>query len=252
MREQKQEFVTWLDRRKNGDLIFTDRPYATYRVYVKQAPDFEEYRRLDAGGNERLSGKVTIRFAAYEPFAKLNVNFDTTLTDDDLLSKAVHRLKVETGYLGLMHDPMTVSRTMAADGSYSYSSLTPNQTYLVMNPGTETAYVNFEVAGDVGGDGLTITNTQTGQTCGVVALAKAVTTSVSRWYCIDSKTGRCYLTNGVSESVDFSYHDYGYIGLAPADMISDITIRTVASSSNVQSVNHEFTPEMKGKYSFHL
>lgn len=72
---QREEIVQWFDRRTSGELVFDDRPYASYMVRPTGKIRFEDYTGTTIEDVERHSGVFTVQLTAYEPFAKLAANY---------------------------------------------------------------------------------------------------------------------------------------------------------------------------------
>jgi len=246
--QQKESFIKLIDRRTGGELYFTERPYAKYTAYVSAKPSFEEYGHYAIVEGRRYSGIVTLQMEAYLPFARLTERYLDTLMDTEYY----YQIHDETSIIVSAEDPMgSISTETAKPGEFIYDIDVEGKTIWnlkILYPGTEYGRLSFDVAGEVGEDGLTIYNGATEQTCKVVGLNSAITDQTNRWYHIDSETGQCVLTNGVSSNVDYMFHDYGYISLVPADIRRDVRVHIENGSSTIRSDNGDFEPSMVGKY----
>lgn len=68
--KQLNRMVQWFDRRTSGELVFDDRPYASYTVHPNGKPEVQDYQE-NRDGHEKHHGRMVIHLKAYDPFAKL-------------------------------------------------------------------------------------------------------------------------------------------------------------------------------------
>ena len=112
------------------------------------------------------------------------------------------------------HDEI-MENTAMFDNAYmmptnSFTQITEQQQVLLYNPGTERAKVSIVISGTAG-DGVTIANRTTKQSCRYIAF-----TPENGDICTDGINGKTITDlNGVQE-IAFLYHDYGFIELEPA------------------------------------
>ena len=213
---------------RSGVLIFNDRPWCYYYATVVDTDSSEMYNYMN--------GLFVITMKAYYPFARgieVNGHMMFNLETDSLHEKIV----ANTAILD--------REEMIPETSYDYL---PEGKILLYNPGTERASVGIVVAGEAG-DGVTINNLTTGQSCRYVGFKPE-----SGDVCTDGINGKTIAKkNGVS-SLAFLYHDYGFIELEPAfPIIRDLYVST--KDNVVTTVNMLYQEEAekewyKGKYIF--
>lgn len=176
---------------KAGKLIFARRPWCYYYATVTSVPHPEL--------NNYMNGLVTINMKAYYPYARSDKMYNE-LTDVD-------------HFRVMRNTAMPESEDMIPQTSFT--NLTEQTEILLLNPGTERAHVSIIVAGDVG-DGVTIYNKTTNQTCGLVAISKADTTDSDKEVYIDGVSGKTLLRGSSESELAFMYHDEGFIELESA------------------------------------
>lgn len=222
---EREQILRWLDWRSGGELIFDDRPYASYYVRPTKKIDFKDYLQSEMGA-ELYSGTFTITFTAYDPFAKL------TWKQVDGDEKYADRALIETGLV---------------DTDYSFVSLTNADTYAaIYNPGTEVGHSVIRFAGKTGSGDLTIYNSTTEEKC---VLKGGLETESGDYYELDSKTGRVEKVSGNKRKVDFVFHDEGYITFKPhMPLVRNISIATTENTRDIESPDGLFTEDMVGQY----
>lgn len=220
-RAEREAIIAWLDRRTSGELIFDERPYASYKVRPSKKIEFKDY--LQRVGNEDLfSGTFTITFSAYYPFADLLHE-----TSDDLEEEFVH----ETHLLPYSMMPPSVSEDSTE--------------FLVYNPGTEIGHSVIQFAGNTGSGNLTIRNVTTGDTC---TIRNGLNTADEVHYELTSKYGRAEDVERGYRTLNFAFHDDGYITFAPCEIVArDISVSTTAGSREIKS-DGLFDDSLIGKY----
>ncbi len=118
--------------------------------------------------------------------------------------------------------------------------------FLIYNPGTEAAHTIIRVTGDAG-DGVIIRNFTTGQRCKIVHL-KDSSLLAGAVLELDSAMGQTRIVLGEEKEMAFSFHDEGYITLAPClPLMRDVTV-THTQGSNMVSSAGCFHEKMKGQY----
>ena len=211
-------------RDTQGELIFDDRPYAIYDVVTSSKIEITLYNFEDADGKRRYSGTFEARFTAYEPFARMaESSYETGCNDAEMN---------ETGIL---------QKTMMPD-----APALQTRAFILYNPGTERAHTVIRMAGDVG-DGLLIRNLTTGQKCKIVNLKGS---SLLEGACLelDSQMGQTRIVLNGESKLAFSFHDEGYISLAPcAPFVRKVQVG-YTEGSNVVTSDGEFQKRMEGQY----
>ena len=213
-------------RGRTGRLVFKRRPWVWYNATVVNI----DYSKMTNTEN----GIITISMKAYYPFAR----HDTLWMQEDPPNQADKE-----------HNSALLSRDMTPGNKIIEGSeeLTEPKEFLLYNGGTEKAAVAIEIAGDVG-EGVTIRNKTTGQSCGFVAMSKALTTDAGKYIVCDSLNGKTMLTDGTNHELSFFYHDGGFIDLEPAFPIErNIEITTLQNSIIITS-REKFDETMAGKY----
>ena len=177
---------------RKGLLIFKRRPWCYYYATVTSKPDITTMYSY-------LNGLVTITMKAYYPYARgLAINdhlFYNLITDE-------------------YHNEI-INNTAMFDKQYympecSFTNIQSQTKILLYNPGTERAKVSIVISGTAG-DGVTIVNRTTNQSCRYIAF-----TASDGDICTDGINGKTISDkNGVQE-LAFLYHDYGFIELEPA------------------------------------
>lgn len=210
-------------RGKTGRLVFDNMKWLWYAATVIDV----DVSQL----TNRRNGFVTITLRAYYPFARHDKLF---LSYENAFETYILE---NTGILMEKETPIT-----------SFSNVTMSTNYLLYNPGNERASVAIYLAGDAG-EGITITNHTTNQACRFIAFNQAGTTDVGKNIVCDSMNGKVVLTDGVTTTHAFLYHDYGYIDLEPAyPILRDVEI-TATSGSNIVKLTYDIVTEhMIGKY----
>lgn len=188
-------------RGMRGPLVFDERNWITYDVRVVKPPSVNKHPAK--GGT--YSGIMTIALTAFYPFgtSELNTLADVRPMDDD-----VNTIISTTGLIEQATMPVNPVATSAAPLDNQF-------VWLANNAGDEVADTIVRIAGDVG-NGVIMHNADTNQTCKAIGLTKANTTNVGRWLEIHSKTGECFLTDGINKSKAYYMHDNGYLKLVPS------------------------------------
>lgn len=225
------DVLRWFDRRTEGEFIFGNRPYAIYTARPTKEIVFSDYPHRDYNGQLVHTGTCAIELTAYYPFAKVAVPYIPSAVTSNELAMAEQLVSHEL--MVLPEDKMPAAPT------------TSSSSFLMYNCGTEYAHTVLKVAGN---GTVTFTNQNTGQVCSVT-MTMAGTTSVSKWVEMDSLTGRTYLASSSSKTLDYSYHDYGYITIAPCSQyVRNVDIQTTANSAVITSEAGAFAPWMVGMY----
>lgn len=223
---QLTSFMHLFSRSQEGELVFDERPWLSYRARAVKTPEIEKYA---IGG--RYSGRVRVYLKAYYPFATSTAS---TL-DDTAIYGALQSLAKDTTCL------IPAARMPSPPVTTAGSPQVTEFIYPIHNAGNAKADTIIRIAGDVS-EGVIISNPSTNQICKVIGLTKALTTNVNKWLEIHSKTGECFITDGANRSPGWQYHDKGYIQLSGhSPILRDIPIsysgNTVTTSYDVFSQN---------------
>ena len=214
----REKIRQWLDRNSAGDLIFDSRPFETYRNVRlgKVVPGKIYTTHLPGYPHDTYSGTFTATFELYEPYGYLNYKYYTDYDRENAGS-----------YSGMM-EVQRMPEAPTADST----------TFLMYNPGTIACDTVLTIAGSAP-NGITITNATNGTKCALNSLP------ASGSLVIDSAKG----TVKAGGNMNFSYHDEGYLKLAPYGWkYDDITAETTAGSDEVMLDNCDPGPDMVGKY----
>ena len=221
---EREKILKWLDRRTSGKLIFDNRPYAAYFVRPSKKIEFKDYLQT-VMGEKLYSGTFTITFTAYNPFAELLWETIDGHEDNEWAM-------METGLLKAEQMPQSVG--------------TEDTTCLIYNPGTEIGHSIIRFAGKTGSGNLEIYNGATGDKC---VIRNGFETAEGEHYELHSDTGRAFRVKDGFETLDFAFHDKGYITFAPYDAVDrNITVNAAAGERTIQSPSDEFKESMQGKY----
>lgn len=223
--EMREGLMRWLDRNTHGTLIYDNKPHVYYDVRPVKRIEIKQYTHRELGVL-LYSGTFTITFRCYDPFGKLFAPFYDGECTPELLAT--------TGIL-----PASMMPALPAPGDTAF---------LAYNCGTEKAPLMIRLAGDVG-DGLTIVNETTGQTCKVVGLT-ADGTPPGAYIEINSETGQVWFIKGPEQELAFHYHDLGYLHLAPCTPFVRSMRVTYTASSRTITTDGGFLPVMEGQYLF--
>ena len=178
-----------------GRLVFGRRPWIYYNATIVNYDDSQL--------TNTYNGVITIQLRCFYPFGRcdfLNLDpqdehYDDIVANSNILPNTTTFFPIE------------------------YTNLTTLTQLRLLNPGNETADVAIEIAGDVG-SGVYIENLTTGQTCKIISMSAAATTSVGKYYVCDSLNGYSYITDGITHEMKPSWHDRGFIQLQPAKVLA--------------------------------
>jgi len=179
---------------KSGKLIFDKRPWCYYTATVTDPVEF------DLKNYE--NGVVTIKMKAFYPFARSDIIVHTRAQKyhDDLMNNSAVFEKEE------------MDKDREFTNLIVYHS-NPLQIKLA-NPGQEYAALGVALAGDVG-EGVIISNNTTGQSMKLVAITNAVTPE-GKEVVVDPISGKTIVSGNGENKINFLYHDYGFLSLAPS------------------------------------
>ena len=209
---------------KAGRLVFDRRPWCYYDAVVTDPMD------VDLTNYE--NGVITAHLKAMYPFARSDIMTNT---------------RAEKYHDVLMTNSAVFDKE-GMDTQSEFTNLTVQTSFVIANPGPETAAAGIAIAGNVG-DGVVITNATTGQSCKLVAISKAVTTNKNKYVLVDSISGKTVLTDGVSAQLAFLYHEYGFLSLASSyPAVRDVYINYY-NGYNIDVVNI-LTQDVIGQYIF--
>lgn len=182
---------------KTGRLVFQKRPWVYYVATVT---------RLHVGSiTNYLNGFVTIEMKSYYPYGRFDEPFYPVGYEFEKNMIANSNMQPET---------MASPTVIVENGSV----LASQREITLYNGGTRNAPVAIEIAGDVG-EGVIITNSTTGQKMSIVGLTKEATTDQGKYLVCDAMTGKTIITDGTTCEDAYFYHDYGFIDLAPNEVI---------------------------------
>lgn len=178
---------------KSGLLVFKRRPWCYYYVTVVDINHDEMYNYEN--------GLIVITMKAYYPYARgVEIN-----------GRMLCNLYTDPYHEEIMSNTALLDKEeMVPQTSFTSPPVNPHE-IILFNPGTERASVSLVIAGQAG-DGVTIYNKTTDQTCRYVAF----NTSENEYIYTDGFSGKTVLDNGSSRNLAFLYHDYGFIELEPA------------------------------------
>jgi len=173
-------------------------------VQLKKAVAGKEYtHRYDEFPHDTYSGTFTIEFSIYDPYGYLKYN---TYENYDYDGAGM--------YCGMLEKD-----EMPEDPSVN------TRDFLIYNPGTETCETLIRIGGSAGEDGVTITNNTNGSECKLLSLPS------SGYLEIDSFHGTVVHVEGDNRTLDFEYHDEGYLTLASYGKRTDEVMATTQSGS---------------------
>lgn len=225
--------TTLFSRGAYGNLVFDERPWLIYKARVVKPCAFEKYVSYDG----KYSGLVTIYLTAHYPFATTDM---VTLED---ATQYTTKQSIILGTTGLIPSSQLPANTAP-------SSIIPRAnafTNLYLNAGDAEAHTIIKIAGDVG-KGVTIYNQTNGMYCKVIGITAALTTSVSKWVEINSRTGEVFLTNGTVNDAGWKYHDRSFIDISPSAPIQRDKTITYAAGSTIGMADDFFSDESVGKF----
>ena len=223
-RKTYEKMKQWLSGRHSGRLIFDDKPWKYYDVYITKKPSGKQYSQHEHGMEPLYSGTFSITFTAYEPFGKLEYSsYDTVDTDG------------VTRYCGMLEKSKLPAAPELSD-----------RRFIFYNCGTETAPTIIRVGGTTDKDGFVIRNETTGQKCRLIALPPS-----PAYLELDSRKGSVTLVDPSTNQRElmFEYHDYGFIDLEPSGLLYDEVLVAYTSGSNTVTVyNKELDQSHVGRY----
>ena len=216
---------------KKGTLVFKSRPWCYYYVTVTENPDISDMYNY-------LNGVVVITMKAYYPFARgleINGHLFYNTTSDPYHDQVMQNTALPS------------SSTMVP--AMSFNSVSNGRTILLLNPGTERAKVDIVMAGTAG-NGVTLYNRTTAQSCKYVAFNTSGTDDVYT----DGINGKTVLRSGGTHTLAFLYHDHGFIELEPAfPIVRDLQVSYEDSTVTTEATLYQSDEEKKwyeGKYIF--
>lgn len=273
-RKTKERMMAWLDRKTSGRLYFNKTPWKYYIVRPTKRLEGQEYtHRLSGETTDVYSGTFKIVFTAYDPFAYIDMDNaidsggQVSLNVDRLMQLSVAIDNTDGRYDALYftlddnkilyafaddafvfeinsNNDLIMYRPDAMDGqTVEYylnivkdedmpsAPTVSSKTFYLYNCGTQNAYPIIRIAGTAP-NGITFTNHTNGTECKFVQLPSSGTSLE-----IDCGKGNVYLVDGSTKSLEYSYHDLGYLTLEPCGMIdNDVTI-TYTQNDNVITIS---------------
>lgn len=215
-----------------GQLIFRQRPWCYYYATVTANPDLSEVSNY-------LNGVITIKMKAYYPYARgIEVN-----------GRLLSNLRTDPHHKDVMQNTALLDRDYMVPNTQLTTPITQQTSVLLYNPGTERAKVDIVISGSAG-DGVTIANNTTRQSCRYVAF----NTNNNEYIYTDGISGKTIINDDGIERMAFLYHDYGFIELEPAFPILR-SIYATCNGNTVTTTNILFDKEAEkewyvGKYIF--
>lgn len=186
-------------RGKTGRLVFSTRPWLWYSATVISV-DVSQLRSY-------RNGFITITLRAYYPFARCDY-----LTLEDIRDAGF-----DTTSQAFLNNSSFMTRDLLPETDFE--NITQNKILVLHNPGSEYASVAIGLSGEAG-SGITITNVTTGDEAKFIAFTRSTTTNVDKTVICDALNGKTILTNGNSKQLEFTYHDHGFIRLAPNKVLA--------------------------------
>ena len=214
---------------RKGMLIFKRRPWCYYYATVTAVDSSDMYNYLN--------GIFVVTLKAYYPFARglpvndhLFYNLDTDEYHDEIMENTA-----------ILDKEYMVPKT-------SFTNITTQKTIQLFNPGTERAKVSIVISGTAG-DGVTINNKTTMQSCRYIAF-----TNTDGDIYTDGLNGKTVVEKNGIQELAFLYHDYGYIELEPAfPIIRELYVNYEYSTVTAYNILYEEEEEKEwyiGKYIF--
>lgn len=221
--QQREKIRRWIDRKTSGKLIFDERPFVSYDVRPSKCVTGKLWRhRMPNSIEDTFSGTFTITFSAYQPFGHMAYSFYTGIDMDgakrycDILEK----------------NEMPPAPSAAGN-------------YLIYNCGAEACATVITVKGTAP-NGLTIENKTNGTKCTITSLP------TSGSLCINGEDGSVAVVSGKTKTMNFSYHNDGFIKLDPCHFVLDEVVVSIGSQNNLIKINNGgktfSNDEIIGKY----
>lgn len=233
------EKIRWLFKKgTSGQLVFETRPWCYYYATVIELDDKEIFNYEN--------GIIKVTMKAYYPFARS----DLMIYEPNWLN--YYDVIESTAFLE-SYDMMPVTNLLQLnEGPTAYLPVpATGLSFELYNPGTEYADVGIEIAGEAP-EGITIKNLTTNEECKFVALTDAETTDQNRFVYLDGINGKCVLQtinpntgNVISSSLNYLYHDHGFIRLAPDYPAKRVYISRQPSGANytINTIENLYDPE---------
>lgn len=285
-RKQLEQMKSWLDRKTYGKLIFEDWPWKYYLVRPTKKLTGEQWTyRLNGQTKDVYSGTFTITFTAYDPLAYLKVAsldeysqylFMNVNDTYDLSLNVIDSLGSGYAPQMLLDDDSILFVMASADDSYEINDQNEllmnvdtaapelqikdylniiaqddmpeapdlnTRTFYLYNCGTEVGQPIIRIGGTTSQQGITITNDTNGSSCKLLALPES-----PAYLEIDCVHGKVYLVNGGSKTIQYEYHDLGFISLEPCGLMdNNLTVHYSAGSNVVTIENRDYEQSLIGK-----
>lgn len=217
--ETREDIRNWLEADEEAELIFDSRPCAIYYVRPSNIVQGEEYTTLADNLCPLYSGTFEVTFTAYKPYGFLKEKY---YTDIDV-------------------DNASIICGMLEENEMPALPTTSSRSFMLYNCGTITCDTIQRIGGS--GEDIIIENETNGTKCALESLP-------SEGYLeIDSELGIIKVVNNGTGVIDYSYHDEGFMTLAPyLPRRNDIVVQTISGSSNVMMVNSSPRKSDVGRY----
>lgn len=213
--EQMEQWMNWVHRDTEGELVFDDRPYVSYHVHPSDRLTGKVYKHLSFNGDIVFSGTSTIKFTCYEVYGVMAYKSFSGTDSDNAQART-----------GIVSSSMMPSLSSSSRG-----------VQLVYNCGTEVCPTVITIGGTAP-SGVVIHNYTTGESCRLVKLPP------SGNLVIDSNEGSVR-RNG---ELEFEWHDLGFIHLAPCIPYRRNVFVNYSSGSNTITSNSLFQKKDIGRY----
>ena len=212
---------------RRGRLVFSRRPWSYYNAVVTE---------LDLTGiTNYLNGVIKITMKAYYPYSR------SDMIVADRKHPDYNRILENTAFLEREEMIPPTEFCKAAPITEAITAVSP---ILLFNPGNEFAPAGIEIAGSVG-QGVRITNMDTGQSCKFVAMSEDEFDGVNSFVYLDAINGKCIAVKNNEPKVSFLYHDEGFINLAPAYPIIR-NVFSITDEGKIKTVNKLFDRNTRG------
>lgn len=267
--------LNFFTKDKTGKLVFDNRDWCWYNATVMSidVSNITNYK----------NGFVTINLRAYYPFARTEIFYAKTETEDgshitydedsdfnsyiqyptvndedpiiDYQIDDQEYLNVN-GESVVTTDPYLKNKVTFYSEDvtplFSFTNVTSSKTVLLYNAGNARASVCIKLKGNAGDDGVVIYNRANGAEAKFIGFTKQATTSASKYILCDSLNGKTILTNGTTSAMMFLYHDYGFIDLIPSTHLLKNVKWTYETGSNTVTSNKHLNETHVGNYIYIL
>ena len=224
---------------RKGMLVFKRRPWCYYYATVTN---------IDASGvYSYLNGLFVITLKAYYPYAR-GYNVTNDITEDAAYKHLFYNIVTDPYHSEIMQNTAILDKDYMVPNT-TFENITTQKSIVLYNPGTERAKVDIVISGNAG-NGVTIANKATNQSCRYVAF----NTSNNDFIYTDGINGKTVIDSDGAKTLAFLYHDYGFIELEPAfPILRELYISYQNAMVNTVNVLYQEEEEKEwyvGKYIF--